>query len=72
MRCKSCNVILRDHEAVRKGSVTGEYIDMCDRCFSTISYEVADVEDEAGDFAGHDHPDDDTEHYTELRFDDHH
>ena len=45
MRCLSCGTILQDHETRRRGSVTGEYIEMCDHCFGTISAEVADVED---------------------------
>lgn len=69
MRCLSCGVILKDHECVRKGSVTGEYIDMCDRCFSTISNEVSDVDDDYAKVAGEDHEDDDTDLRTEMRFD---
>lgn len=36
MRCLSCNVVLSDREATRKGSVTGEFLDLCDDCLSTI------------------------------------
>jgi len=37
MRCLSCNVLLKPHEAVRKYKVTDkfEYIDLCDSCLST-------------------------------------
>lgn len=36
MRCLSCNAILSDREATRKGSFTGEFLDMCSDCLSTI------------------------------------
>ena len=35
MRCKACNVILEDHEAVRKDS-RGEYYDLCSVCLKSI------------------------------------
>lgn len=38
MRCLACNVRLSDSESTRKYS-TGEYIDLCDRC-----YEASDIE----------------------------
>ena len=34
MRCLSCNKNLNDFESTRKHAVTGEYIDMCSKCFS--------------------------------------
>ena len=36
MRCLSCNANLTDREATRKGVFTGDYIDLCERCISTI------------------------------------
>jgi hypothetical protein len=44
MRCVSCNCVLTDFEATRKGVNTGEYIDMCNRCFATIADDVAVIE----------------------------
>jgi hypothetical protein len=38
-RCYACDCELSDWEATRKSKVTGEYLDLCDTCFS----EVADV-----------------------------
>ena len=35
MRCRACNVILEDHEAVRKDT-RGEYCDLCSVCLSSI------------------------------------
>jgi len=40
MRCVACNKILSDYEATRKHAITGEYLDLCNECFSSIS-EVA-------------------------------
>lgn len=34
MRCKACNVSLNDFEATRKSKNTGEYLDLCNTCFS--------------------------------------
>lgn len=36
MRCLSCDCILQDHEATRKGTFSGEYLDLCDNCLQTI------------------------------------
>jgi len=36
MRCLSCNCELTDEESVKKGINTGEYLDMCYACLSTI------------------------------------
>lgn len=40
MRCLSCNKELTDFEATRKGVYSGEYIDLCNSCFSTISNDI--------------------------------
>ena len=32
MRCLQCNEALEDHEAVRKSSTTGQFLDTCDAC----------------------------------------
>lgn len=44
MRCLSCNCILSDFEATRKSVNTNSYIDMCNRCYYTISDDVATLE----------------------------
>lgn len=44
MRCLSCNCILSDFEATRKSVNTNSYIDMCNRCYHTISDDVATLE----------------------------
>lgn len=54
MRCYCCNKILSDFEATRKSIKTNEYLDMCNKCYNTISedlltYERSDLYDEAED-----------------------
>ena len=36
MKCLSCDKFLSDREASRKGLFTGEYLDLCEKCISTI------------------------------------
>jgi hypothetical protein len=54
MRCYCCNKILSDFEATRKSIKTNEYLDMCNKCYNTISedlltYERSDLYDEHED-----------------------
>jgi hypothetical protein len=37
MRCQCCDKNLNDYESTRKSVSTGEYLDMCNKCYSTIS-----------------------------------
>lgn len=46
MRCLSCNVALTDYESTRKSAVTGEYLDLCNICFSYISGEIGTIDRE--------------------------
>ena len=43
-RCICCNKNLSDKESTRKGVNTGEYLDMCDGCFSTVEDEFPYIE----------------------------
>lgn len=45
MRCFACNCQLTDFESTRKSKVTGEYLDLCEDCFSTVSDEFISVEE---------------------------
>lgn len=45
MRCLSCNKRLNGRESTRKYASTGTFIDLCDRCFSYVAEEIADVSD---------------------------
>jgi hypothetical protein len=40
MRCYCCNVILTPVEATRKFEESGAFVDMCNKCFSTIAEDV--------------------------------
>jgi len=40
MRCLSCDKILNDYESTRKSNMTGEYIDLCNHCYSTIKDQI--------------------------------
>lgn len=44
MRCLSCNVVLSDFEATRKSVLTGEYTDLCNHCFSTVSEHLLTID----------------------------
>lgn len=55
MRCRCCDKKLSEFEATRKSINTNEYLDMCNKCYNTISnqvlsyerYDLYDDEDEA-------------------------
>jgi hypothetical protein len=52
MRCQACNVILNTQEATRKFTNSGEFVDLCNKCFNTISDDVKYTEndyEEVGD-----------------------
>lgn len=59
MKCSCCDVILTTAESVRKFKNSGEYVDMCNKCLSTISDDVATVDGVAAD--GDDEEDEDDE-----------
>ena len=40
MRCVACDVVLTDYEATRKSLTTGDYMDMCNKCFGYIKHDV--------------------------------
>ena len=47
MRCKACNTELNAFESTRRGFESGEYIDLCNSCFSTVAedFNVTERED---------------------------
>lgn len=45
MRCLACNVELNDYEATRK-DLHGDYIDMCNHCYSTIKDDILSTDRE--------------------------
>lgn len=46
MRCLACNRELSDFESTRKSQETGEYIDLCNRCFDTVKDDINTTEQE--------------------------
>lgn len=40
MRCYCCDKLLSDFESTRKSVNTGEYLDMCNKCYSTIKEDL--------------------------------
>ena len=40
MRCECCNVVLSSQEATRKFKSSGTFVDMCNKCLSTIDDQV--------------------------------
>jgi hypothetical protein len=44
MRCYCCDKNLNDFESTRKHATTGEYLDMCNKCYSTVSDDLLSVE----------------------------
>jgi hypothetical protein len=58
MRCAACNVILSTSESVRRFKNSGDFVDLCNKCLSTISDDIETVDGEAQD-------EDDTDDYSE-------
>jgi hypothetical protein len=46
MKCVACDVILTTAESVRKFKDSGTYVDLCNKCLSTISDSVTTVDGE--------------------------
>lgn len=44
MRCYCCNKALSDYEATRKSVSTGNFLDMCNKCYGSISGDVLSLE----------------------------
>lgn len=40
MRCTCCDRNLNDFESTRKHAETGEYLDICNRCLSSMDNEI--------------------------------
>lgn len=40
MRCLCCNAILTPYESSFKSSMSGEYVDMCTKCFNFVRDDI--------------------------------
>lgn len=49
MRCLACNRRLNDKERTRKYASSGTFVDLCDKCFSTVADEIPDIEGDIPD-----------------------
>lgn len=45
MRCYACDCELNDFESTRKSKTTGEYLDLCEDCFTPIADEFIENEE---------------------------
>jgi hypothetical protein len=50
MKCCSCDRILTDFEATRKGAMSGEYLDLCNQCIKGLGIATLDRPDLEGSF----------------------
>ncbi len=44
MHCQACDCLLTDFEATRRSATTGEFLDLCNTCYSSIEDEVPAIE----------------------------
>ena len=44
MRCVACNKALSDFESTRKSVHSGDYLDMCNTCFSYTDEDIATID----------------------------
>lgn len=45
MKCCSCDVILSDFEATRRGALSGEFLDLCNKCIKGLNIATIDRPD---------------------------
>ena len=43
MRCVCCNHNLNDFESTRRSATTGDFLDMCNRCYSEVAEDVPSI-----------------------------
>ena len=55
MRCTCCDRLLNDYESTRKSRTTGEYLDMCNKCFAMVEDSIETID--RTDFSEGDIPD---------------
>lgn len=44
MRCKACNKALNEFECTRKSKETGEFVDLCNDCYTYVKDDLQVVE----------------------------
>lgn len=49
MRCLSCDRKLNDYESTRRYASSGDFVDLCNRCFSFVADDIPDLEGDGFD-----------------------
>ena len=44
MRCYCCNKALSDYESTRRSVSTGSFLDMCNKCYGSVSDDILALE----------------------------
>ena len=44
MRCTCCDRLLNDFESTRKSKTTGDYLDMCNGCISSVADQLETID----------------------------
>lgn len=44
MRCLACNQVLNEFESTRKSKETGEFVDLCNSCYTHVKEDMQVVE----------------------------
>lgn len=67
MRCVFCDRLLNDFEATRKSKVTGDYLDMCNKCVGSVQESIETLD--RTDLAEGEVPDEEIEFDDEFFYD---
>ena len=46
MHCLACNAFLTEFESTRKSTISGEFLDLCNGCYSYVKEEVQVIENQ--------------------------
>ena len=58
MKCCSCVKILTDFEATRRGALSGDFLDLCNKCIKGLNISTIDRPDLEGTDSDSDYEDD--------------
>lgn len=64
MRCYCCNKALSDYESTRRSANTGGFLDMCNKCYGSVSDDILALE--RTDLR---HEDEDEEAFHDMKYD---
>lgn len=46
MRCKACDRLLSEYESTRKSATSGEFVDLCNPCYSYVKEDIQVIENQ--------------------------